>query len=92
MSETLSVHVLIRGRVQAVAYRAWTERRANALHLSGWVRNRADGDVEAVFSGSAGAVDAMLAACRDGPRLADVEEVKVIGPAEPVSGPFTVRY
>jgi acylphosphatase len=92
MSGTKAVHVLISGLVQGVAYRAWTERRANALRLSGWVRNLADGDVEAVFSGPAGAVETMIAACREGPRGALVEKVEVVGNAEPLSGPFTIRF
>jgi len=92
MAETRAVHVLISGLVQGVAYRAWMERRANALGLSGWVRNLWDGDVEAVFCGPADAVEAMLAACREGPRGAMVERVEVVGRAEPLSGPFTIRY
>jgi acylphosphatase len=91
MAETRSVQVRITGRVQGVSFRVWTERRANALGLSGWVRNLANGDVEAVFSGPAEAVDAMLAACREGPRLARVEKVEIVGDVEPVSGPFTIR-
>ena len=91
MAETRSVQVRIAGRVQGVSFRVWTERRANALGLSGWVRNLADGDVEAVFSGPAEAVDAMLAACREGPRLARVEKVAIVGEAEPASGPFSIR-
>ena len=91
MSTTRSVHVRIFGRVQGVSFRVWTERRANALGLSGWVRNLRDGSVEAVFSGPSDAVDAMLAACRDGPRLARVDKVEVIGAAEPVAGQFTIR-
>ena len=91
MAETRSVQVRIAGRVQGVSFRVWTERRANALGLSGWVRNLANGDVEAVFSGPAEAVDAMLAACREGPRLARVEKVEIVGEAESASGPFTIR-
>ncbi len=90
MSETRAVHVLISGRVQGVAFRAWTARRADALKLSGWVRNLPDGDVEAVFSGDADAVEIMLAACQDGPPGARVTKVEV-GPAEPISGAFTIR-
>ncbi|MCC2110797.1 MAG: acylphosphatase [Hyphomicrobiales bacterium] len=67
-----SVHVVIRGRVQGVAYRAWTRRNAAALELSGWVRNRADGTVEAVFSGPEATVEEMIAACRRGPMGARV--------------------
>jgi acylphosphatase len=92
MFEIRSVRVRISGLVQGVNFRAWTERRASALGLSGWVRNLPDGDVEAVFSGPADAVDAMLAACREGPRLARVDEVAVVGPAEPVEGRFAIRH
>ena len=86
-----SVHVLIGGRVQGVGFRAWTERRARSLGLAGWVRNLPDGDVEAVFSGPAEAVDAMLAACREGPRGARVTKVEVVGNAPPESGRFVIR-
>ena len=65
--DTAIRHVLIRGRVQGVGYRAWTERTACERGLGGWVRNRRDGAVEAVFMGETAAVDAMLAACRAGP-------------------------
>lgn len=61
------VRAEIHGRVQRVGFRAWTEREARARGLDGWVRNRADGTVEAVFAGSEAAVEAMLAACADGP-------------------------
>ena len=61
-------HVTIRGRVQGVGFRAWTELTALERGLEGWVRNRRDGSVEALFVGSADAVAAMVAACRHGPR------------------------
>ena len=70
-----TVSARIEGRVQGVWYRAWTVREATARGLSGWVRNRADGSVEALFDGPAEAVDAMLAACRDGPPAAAVSAV-----------------
>jgi acylphosphatase len=92
MAATRSVRVVISGRVQGVGYRAWTERRVSRLGLSGWVRNRSDGDVEAVFSGPAEAVDAMLAACREGPRGAAVRELEVTDEAGRAAGPFVVRY
>jgi acylphosphatase len=75
MSRT--VHVMITGIVQGVGYRAFVERRARSLGICGWVRNRKDGSVEAVFSGEAATVEAILAACRRGPRLAMIEEVRV---------------
>jgi len=86
-----SVHVRITGRVQGVGYRTWKVDEARRRGLSGWVRNRADGDVEAVFSGPAATVDDMIAACRRGPFSARVDHV-MIDAAEPVSGPFTVLY
>lgn len=70
-------HVTISGRVQGVGYRAWVERQAVARGLSGWVRNRRDGAVVAVFSGEAQAVEAMIADCRIGPRAAFVLDVRV---------------
>jgi len=91
VTETRAVHVSISGFVQGVGYRVWTERRATALGLSGWVRNCGNGDVEAVFSGPAAAVEAMLAACKEGPRGARVDEVKVLGRAGVVTGPFQVH-
>jgi acylphosphatase len=77
-------HVVIRGRVQRVGFRAWTEYTANDLGLAGWVRNRRDGAVEAVFAGPAGEVAAMVAACRSGPPGARVEAVdqREASPAE----------
>ena len=73
-----SVRVRITGRVQGVCYRAWAQDNAKALGLDGWVRNRRDGAVEALFSGSAGQVFEMLARCRKGPPLAFVEDVAII--------------
>jgi acylphosphatase len=72
-----TVEVLIRGRVQGVGYRYWTLGQAERLGLSGHVRNRDDGDVEAVFHGAAEAVAAAIEACREGPPGARVEEVAV---------------
>ena len=68
--------VTIRGRVQGVGYRAWVEHRARAHHLEGWVRNRRDGSVEALFAGPADAVSEMIAECRHGPSSARVEAVQ----------------
>jgi acylphosphatase len=66
-------HVIIRGRVQGVGYRAWTEDTARHLGLQGWVRNRRDGSVEALFAGSREMVEAMIAACRHGPPGARID-------------------
>mgnify|MGYP000844133996 CR=1 FL=1 len=81
-----SVRVVVSGRVQGVWYRAWTEKEALARGLDGWVRNRSDGTVEAVFSGADADIDAMLAACRTGPPLARVEDVVTAPCAAPERG------
>jgi acylphosphatase len=73
-----AVRVEIEGRVQGVAYRDWTQRAAHSLGLAGWVRNRRDGSVEAVFHGPAEAVDRMVALCREGPPAARVAEVRAL--------------
>jgi acylphosphatase len=64
---TAICRVVIRGRVQGVGFRAWTEHMALRLGLDGWVRNRLDGSVEAVFAGPPDTVGAMVDACRRGP-------------------------
>jgi acylphosphatase len=68
--------VAIRGRVQGVGYRAFVEHRAMELGLEGWVRNRRDGSVEALFAGPANAVSDMIALCRRGPSYARVDAVE----------------
>jgi len=68
--------VVVRGRVQGVGYRAWTEDTAILNGLDGWVRNRRDGSVEAVFAGPATAVAEMIEACRRGPASAQVETIE----------------
>ncbi|MGB7588835.1 MAG: acylphosphatase [Solirubrobacterales bacterium] len=83
--------VIIHGRVQGVFFRDTTRREANAYGVAGWVRNRPDGTVEAVFEGEPGAVEAMLAFCRDGPRSARVDQIDVTEEqSEGLSG-FQVR-
>ncbi|MCC7272994.1 MAG: acylphosphatase, partial [Alphaproteobacteria bacterium] len=67
MPADIAARLRIAGRVQGVWYRAWTVETAQALGLRGWVRNRADGSVEALLIGPAAAVDAMAARCRQGP-------------------------
>lgn len=69
-------HVTIRGRVQGVGYRAWVEHQATARGLEGWVRNRRDGSVEAVFAGPEDVVSKVIAACRRGPSSARVDGVE----------------
>jgi len=66
-------HVVIRGRVQRVGYRAFVEQIAQELEVEGWVRNRADGSVETLVAGDASAVEEMIEACRRGPPSARVD-------------------
>jgi acylphosphatase len=91
MSEPVRRRVVVRGHVQGVFFRDSTRREAVRRGVAGWVSNRADGAVEAVFEGAPDEVDALVAFCRSGPRGAFVEEVSVSEePAEGLSG-FDVR-
>jgi len=69
--------VVVRGRVQGVYFRGSTEQEALARGADGWVRNRRDGSVEAVFEGPSAVVEALVEFCRSGPRWARVEAVEV---------------
>jgi len=71
-----TLRVVVSGRVQGVWYRAWTEKKARELGLSGWVRNRRDGSVEAVISGPVAAVETMLTAFWEGSDLSQVTAVE----------------
>jgi acylphosphatase len=75
--EYVRAHVVASGRVQGVYYRASTVAEARARGLAGWVRNRDNGDVEAVFEGPRDAVEEMIAWCRIGPSHARVDNVDV---------------
>jgi acylphosphatase len=76
MSARLIRHVSVRGRVQGVGFRMFVEDAAAAHGVEGWVRNRRDGSVEAVFAGAPEAVRAAIEACRRGPRGAWVEALE----------------
>jgi acylphosphatase len=90
METSETTHVIVTGIVQGVGYRAWTADTARRHGLSGWVRNRRDGSVEAVFSGPSDAVRAMLADCLSGPPSAEVTSVKTAGWSEAHAGGFHV--
>jgi acylphosphatase len=72
---TVIRQVMIRGRVQGVGYRAFVEYGATTRGLEGWVRNRRDGSVEALFAGPGDVVADMIASCRRGPSSARVDGV-----------------
>ncbi len=73
----LTKQLRITGRVQGVGFRFYMERKARELGVTGWVRNRRDGAVEAVVQGTAGAVESMIAWARRGPPSAVGAEVRV---------------
>jgi acylphosphatase len=73
----IRVRVVVRGRVQGVWFRETCRREALGRGISGWVRNRPDGAVEAVFEGREEAVRAILAWCRVGSPLARIDDVEV---------------
>ena len=81
-----AVRVRIEGRVQGIGFRYWTVEQATVLGLRGWVRNRFDGSVEAVFAGPGRAVAEMVRRCRRGPpyaritRVEETEEPGAVGP------------
>jgi acylphosphatase len=86
-----TVHVRVEGRVQAVGFRAWVKAEADALGLDGWVRNRRDGTVEAVFGGDPDVVGEMLHRCDRGPPAARVSRVQLIAEGLAVDPGFRVE-
>ncbi len=78
----------IRGRVQGVGFRYWAVGQARVLGLRGWVRNRADGSVEALAAGTEDSLELFVAACHRGPRAARVASVDVEDAAEAVGEGF----
>ena len=84
----MTLHLRIAGRVQGVGYRYALQARAQAGGISGWVRNRPDGTVEAVVQGSPQAVEKILAWARLGPPAARVTEVRAL----PAQGEFDRPY
>ena len=91
--ENVTAHVIIKGRVQGVFYRASTCSEAKALDINGWVCNRPDGSVEACFEGKKKCVDKMIMWCRKGPCGAFVTDVNVEwGGSDKKYLGFSVRY
>jgi acylphosphatase len=81
----------VHGRVQGVGFRVSAASRAHARGVAGWVRNLADGTVEAVFEGEPEAVDALVRWCSDGPRGATVTRVEVNDVAYAGLAAFEIR-
>jgi len=89
---TAARRVRVTGRVQGVFFRAWTRDEAKALGLTGWVRNAADGSVEAFLEGSESAVAKMIELMGQGPSHARVDEVDVEEADPEVHDRFEVRH
>ena len=87
MENKARAHAIISGRVQGVFFRMETKRAAGGIGVFGWVKNRRDGTVEAVFEGDRDQVDAILEWCREGPPAAKVTDVNVSW--EDYTGEFT---
>lgn len=71
------VHLIIRGDVQGVSFRAWTIQQARELGVTGWVRNKDDGTVEIVAEGNRASLEELAARCQRGPETAQVMKVEV---------------
>ena len=90
-NELTRARVRVRGRVQAVFFRAELHERARSLGVAGWVRNAADGSVEAVLEGSRERVESLVRWCERGPRMAAVDDVEVVWEEPRGEGGFAVR-
>ena len=87
MKNKVRAHAIISGRVQGVFFRVETKRAADGFGVFGWVKNRRDSTVEALFEGDQDRVDAVLAWCKEGPAHARVSDVNVDW--EAYAGEFT---
>jgi acylphosphatase len=85
-------HLIIRGRVQGVSFRAWTARQAERNGIDGWVRNREDGGVEAMLAGDVEAIHQIVEACRVGPNHAVVTDVIELPANEDPGTGFHIRH
>ena len=85
-------HLIIRGRVQGVSFRAWAARQAENRGVDGWVRNREDGGVEAILAGDVDAVQQIVEACRVGPNHAVVTDVIELPASEDPGSGFHIRH
>lgn len=88
MPNSKAIKVRIAGQVQGVFFRVWVKEKADNLGVMGWIRNRLDGDVEGLFVGPEEAVDALVEVCREGPKPALIDEIKI----EPAQGVTPARF
>ena len=87
------MHIFVSGKVQGVFFRSSTEEKAQEIGVTGWVRNLADGRVEAVFEGDQEKVKEMVHWCTKGPQYAEVDNVEIIPENYKGEFPgFTIRY
>ena len=94
MGEKTRVHAIIEGRVQGVCFRMATQKTAQRIGVTGWVRNKSDGTVEAVFEGDQDAVESVLDWCRrGGPPSGRVDDMKLERQDYQAQFPgFNIRY
>lgn len=86
-------HIYIRGRVQGVGFRHFTKVNARKLGVNGWVRNRPDGSVEALFDGDEEAVKELIGRCKEGPSAGYVQDMEVTEAEDPKEyDSFKVRF
>ena len=71
------VHLLISGFVQGIGYRSWVRSRARSLGLTGWINNLENGSVETVFQGEEEKIKEMIKLCKEGPPMAEVENIEI---------------
>ena len=86
MKDMARAHLIVRGRVQGVSYRAYTVETATELGLRGWVKNTHDGGVEITVEGKKDAVGKLIKWCKEGPPMANVKSV--LAEWEPFAGDF----
>jgi acylphosphatase len=86
-----ALHLLIEGRVQGVGYRQWFAGEARSLGLTGWVRNRADGRVEAMICGPQDPLERLFTAAQRGPRFASVSRIERHGVKDEGWPDFSIR-
>jgi len=89
--ERIARHILVKGKVQGVWFRAWMVEQATELGLDGWVRNRIDGSVEAVACGPAAQVDELIARCHRGSPPSRVDRVIVADSSDAVAAGFVQK-